>query len=231
MVRHGQASFGEENYDVLSKKGRFQCRILADYFIQTGVAFHKAYTGDLSRQQDTAGEIMESYRGLGLAVPGYKKLSQFNEFSSRDVIAAHIEELEKEDPSLKKHIKALNSDMNSFRLVLEKIALKWISTGKDGDGIYSWSGFRDSVRAGLIHVIEEAEEDENILICTSGGPISVAVQMALDLSDEKTFSVVWHIVNTSVTVFDCKNKKLELKSFNQYAHLELTNQTGMITYL
>jgi hypothetical protein len=55
--------------------------------------------------------------------------------------------------------------------------------------------------------------------------------MALDLSDEKTFSVVWHIVNTSVTVFDCKNKKLELKSFNQHAHLELTNQTGMITYL
>ena len=44
LVRHGQASFGRENYDRLSKRGVEQARIVGDYFIRTGLRFD-AYSG------------------------------------------------------------------------------------------------------------------------------------------------------------------------------------------
>jgi len=34
MIRHGQASFGSTNYDLLSETGIFQSRILAEYQCQ-----------------------------------------------------------------------------------------------------------------------------------------------------------------------------------------------------
>lgn len=39
LIRHGQASFGAENYDVLSPLGYRQSEALGDYLAQLGVSF------------------------------------------------------------------------------------------------------------------------------------------------------------------------------------------------
>ena len=41
LIRHGQASFGAENYDVLSPLGYRQSEALGDYLAQLGVSFAK----------------------------------------------------------------------------------------------------------------------------------------------------------------------------------------------
>ena len=58
LVRHAQASFGTENYDRLSELGRQQSRWLGEYFAGRGLRFSRAFAGTLTRQRDTAQEIL-----------------------------------------------------------------------------------------------------------------------------------------------------------------------------
>ena len=54
LVRHGQASFGAENYDKLSDLGCRQATVVGEYFRDQGIHFDAVYSGDLSRQRNTA---------------------------------------------------------------------------------------------------------------------------------------------------------------------------------
>ena len=53
LVRHGQASFGADDYDVLSPLGQRQSARLGEYFNSKGVRFDAALTGTLNRQVQT----------------------------------------------------------------------------------------------------------------------------------------------------------------------------------
>ena len=54
MVRHGQASFGSADYDVLSAAGERQARCLGDAFAARGIRPASVVSGSLRRQRDTA---------------------------------------------------------------------------------------------------------------------------------------------------------------------------------
>ena len=45
LVRHGQASFLETNYDKLSSKGEAQSRMLGEYWVKHGVSFDQFFPG------------------------------------------------------------------------------------------------------------------------------------------------------------------------------------------
>ena len=230
MVRHGQASFGKENYDQLSEKGRKQCGILAEYLIRTGLSFDAVYAGDMTRQKDTAREMSAAYRAHDHSLPELCVMTEFNEYSSRDIIMAHIQDLAHEDPQLKTDIERLYVDKKAFQRVFEKIMSRWISGGADKPGAVRWQDFRERVQSGLRKVMDENGRKKTILICTSGGPISAAVQMAMDVSDEKALRIAWHLANTSVTTFVYDDDRMELTAFNQVAHLELLNDSVWLTY-
>lgn len=230
MVRHGQASFGEKNYDRLSQKGREQSRVLAEYMIRTGLSFDAVYSGDMVRQKDTAREILSVYRLQDRSLPELKVLSEFNEYSSRDIIMAHIHDVAGEDPELKADLKNIYEDKKAFQRVFEKIMMRWISGEADKPGVVRWQDFCGRVRSGLRKVMEENGRGKTILICTSGGPISAAVQTALELSDEKALRIAWQIVNTSMTSFVYSDARMALTSFNNASHLALLNDPAWVTY-
>ncbi len=230
MARHGQASFGQDNYDQLSEKGRRQSQILAEYLIQTGLSFDAVYSGDMVRQKDTAHEVMAVYRKRGCSLPELCVMSEFNEYSSRDIIMAHIHDVAKEDPALKTDLENLYADKKAFQRVFEKIMMRWISGDADKVGVVRWQDFCGRVQSGLRKVMARNGRKKNIIIFSSGGPISAAVQMALGLSDEKALRIAWHIVNTSVTKFVYDDERVALTLFNQIAHLELLNDPGWVTY-
>jgi broad specificity phosphatase PhoE len=230
MVRHGQASFGKENYDQLSEKGRKQCGILAEYLIRTGVFFDAVYAGDMARQKDTAREMSVTYRAHDRSLPDLHVRKEFNEYSSRDIILAYIREVAQDDPGMKTDMERLYIDKRAFQRVFEKIMARWISGEADKPGIIRWRDFCECVQSGLRKVMAENGRKKKILLCTSGGPISAAVQMALGLSDEKALRIAWHLANTSVTTFVYDDDRIELTAFNQTAHLELLNDSEWITY-
>ena len=53
LVRHGQASFGEADYDRLSPMGHQQSRRLGEYFAGQGLVFDAVITGTLRRHAET----------------------------------------------------------------------------------------------------------------------------------------------------------------------------------
>ena len=59
LIRHGQASFGAENYDSLSDLGRQQAKILGKSLARHDRVFNEMYQGTLQRQTKTAREIID----------------------------------------------------------------------------------------------------------------------------------------------------------------------------
>ena len=53
FFRHGQASLGADNYDVLSSKGKEQAVALGTYLAQKNIQFDRVFVGPLDRQKDT----------------------------------------------------------------------------------------------------------------------------------------------------------------------------------
>jgi broad specificity phosphatase PhoE len=62
MIRHGQASFGKDNYDRLSPLGKRQARILAQHLLTTGFHPDAVYSGTMVRKTTTAQEVLFAYR-------------------------------------------------------------------------------------------------------------------------------------------------------------------------
>ena len=61
LVRHGQASFGKEDYDNLSEIGVKQAFLLGQYFKTLNLKFDKIFVGTLKRQIQTYKQIIKSY--------------------------------------------------------------------------------------------------------------------------------------------------------------------------
>ncbi|MGV2836957.1 phosphoglycerate mutase family protein, partial [Pseudomonas shirazensis] len=69
LIRHGQASFGAADYDVLSPVGVRQSQALGSHLANLGLRLDRCIAGDLRRQQDTALLALEAMSTLGCAVP------------------------------------------------------------------------------------------------------------------------------------------------------------------
>ena len=64
LIRHGQASFGSDNYDQLSPLGQRQADVSGQFFVDVGLHFAEAVSGDLSRQRETGERVLTSQPAL-----------------------------------------------------------------------------------------------------------------------------------------------------------------------
>ena len=65
LARHGQASFGQENYDQLSELGSIQAQMLGQHYATTQRRIDAIFTGSLVRQQDSARHFWQTCRAAG----------------------------------------------------------------------------------------------------------------------------------------------------------------------
>jgi len=69
FFRHGQASLGAANYDVLSDKGVEQSQLLGAYLFDENIVFDKIFVGPLERQKNTFKAVQEHYAANGIKLP------------------------------------------------------------------------------------------------------------------------------------------------------------------
>lgn len=62
LVRHGQASFGEDNYDKLSNLGVEQAQMLGQHYSFSQRRIDAIFSGSLIRQQDSARHFLRHYQ-------------------------------------------------------------------------------------------------------------------------------------------------------------------------
>jgi len=230
MIRHGQASFGEDNYDRLSDLGVRQAGIVADDMLKKNYRFDAVYYGILDRQQKTAAAFTDLCRQQGVNVPRPNVSAAFNEYDSESVVKHQVPLMCEEDASISEDIQRIYTDKRAFQRIFETAMQRWTSGRFDPPGSPTWGQFKSGVVGGVQKIMEQNGAKKSIGIFTSGGPISVAVQAALGLSDEKTMEISWQIMNASVTRFRYSGKGIGLAGFNDISHLELMNDETLLTY-
>ena len=230
LIRHGQASFGEDNYDKLSPLGVRQAQCLAKHLARTGKSFDAIYYGEMERQQNTAREFLNHYESMGLAVTPPAVSKAFNEYDSFTVWQALIPEILADDPSIAKELEKLPGDQKAFQRIFGPLMTRWISGNYHADNIPRWNEFTRRVKEGIEELTARHDGNRRLAVFTSGGPISVAVQIALDLSDSKALEISWQLLNASITRIQYNRRRMMLAGFNDVTHLELKGEEGFITY-
>ena len=216
LVRHGQASFGADDYDVLSSMGHRQSVRLGEYFKYKGVTFDAALTGTLNRQIQTFAGICE---GMGMA-PDALRQTGLNEYDAEAVIAAiHPHKLEKPtSPEMYR---------SHFRLLKDGLA-QWMAGVVSPRGMPSYTDFVAGITGVLDHV--KTSYTGNVLLVSSGGPIATAVGHVLGTSPEVTIEMNLRIRNCSVTEFAFTPKRHMLLTYNTLSHLDAPEHADWITY-
>lgn len=216
LVRHGQASFGAEDYDNLSALGQQQSVRLGEYFRQKGLTFDAVLTGTLRRHQQTWAGIRAgaAFDLEALAWPG------LNEYDSEAVIATvHPCQLKKPDsPEMYRH---------HFRLLRDGLT-QWMNGVVSPKGMPSYREFQHGVTSALDHIRKNC--DGNVLIVSSGGPISTAVGHVLGTTPETTIELNMRIRNSAITEFAFNPKRHTLITYNTLPHLEHADHASWITY-
>ena len=230
MVRHGQASFGKPNYDELSERGILQARVLAEYLLQIDLTYDAVYSGEMIRQRDTAREVISVYRERGMPIPELRTAPEFNEYDSKSVFTSYMYELAAEDPVTREDLANIYTDRRAFERVFEKVVRRWISGNHDRPGLTTWDEFRERVQGGIRRVMEENGRKKKILIFTSGGPVSAALNMTLGISAEHAMRLAALVANAAITTFLYTEERISLASFNTVSHLVLRNGGELVTY-
>jgi len=96
------------------------------------------------------------------------------------------------------------------------------------EGMPTWDGFRSGVVAALDHV--RTHHDGDVLLVSSGGPISTAVAHVLGAPGETMVELNLRLRNTALTEFAFSPKRHLLNTFNHLPHLEAPARNGWITY-
>ena len=217
LVRHGQASFGAADYDRLSALGHKQSVRLGEYFARKGIRFDAVLAGTLRRHLETLAGIRLGLKHEGEHLPW----EGLNEYDSEAVIATiHPHKLEK--PTSPEMYRA------HFRLLRDGLA-QWMAGVVSPRGMPSYQEFVDGVAGALDHV-RANHHGGNVLIVSSGGPISTAVGHVLGTPAETTIELNLRIRNTSITEFAFTPKRHMLLSYNAIPHLDDAQYADWVTY-
>ena len=217
LVRHGQASFGADDYDKLSELGHRQSVRLGEYFAQKGIQFDAVLAGTLRRHLETLAGIRHGMRHEGEHLPW----EGLNEYDSEALIATvHPEKLRK--PTSPEMYRA------HFRLLRDGLA-KWMAGLAAPQGMPSYRQFVEGVAGALDHV-KASHHGGNVLIVSSGGPIATAVGQVLGTASDTVIELNLRIRNTSITEFAFTPKRHMLVSYNAVPHLEQPDYASWVTY-
>jgi len=233
LVRHAQASFLEQNYDKLSERGEKQARLLGAYWAQCNVVLDRVCTGPRVRQKDTAKLMNDECRKAGLEFPEPFILPEFDEYQGEAVLERSLPGLLKNDQSIRDLHTAFQSSSgsagrrSSFHKLFAAVIGKWVSGELPWLDVETWSEFCSRVNLGLAKFLDAPGRGERVAIVTSGGPIAVAMQRALNLSPQHTLEVSWMSRNSSWSEFLYATDRFTLSSFNTHPHL---NDAAMQTY-
>ena len=230
MIRHGQASFGAENYDSLSDLGRKQAKILGKSLARHDRVFDAIYQGTLERQTQTAKEVIGCINKEGYNTPRVITLNALNEYDALTVWKSHLDGVIEENPFMQKDLDNIETDPKAFQRLFEQVTNRWISGEHDRESAPRWKDFKIRVTKGLRTIMESHGPGSEIAVVTSAGTISVAMQQSLGLSDKKTLELSWQILNSSVTRFRYNGNRIALSGFNDISHLEATGNRDFLTY-
>jgi broad specificity phosphatase PhoE len=201
LARHGQASFGADDYDVLSERGHEQAAALAAHLGRRGIHVDRLLSGALVRQRDTAAPIARA-TGLDVEID-----ARFDEYDSDAIVAAHASVTE---------APASNKD---FQRILETALAAWIDAGDDVAG-EPWPVFAARTRGAVTDLAASLGSGQTALVVTSGGVLGSICAALLGAPDPAFIAINRVMINGGLTKLIVGAGGINLLSVNEHAHLE-----------
>ncbi|WPC03288.1 histidine phosphatase family protein [Pseudomonas benzenivorans] len=230
LIRHGQASFGADDYDVLSPIGIRQAEVLGAHLAQLGIRLDRCLSGSLRRQQHTASAALAQLSGAGQSIPPLEIDAAFNEFDADAVIRALLPGLLPEEPEALHILRNGAQNRGEFQRLFARLIGRWISGEYEQPELQSWPQYVAQVQGGLARLLERAGRGQNIALFTSGGTITALLHLITGVPAAKAFELNWQIVNTSLSCLKFRGTQVSLASFNSQTHLQLLKAPELITF-
>ncbi len=214
LVRHGQASFGADDYDKLSELGWRQSRWLGEYFRERGAAFDLHVRGSLRRHAETLAGIAE---GMGTPLDAGAD-PRLNEYDSQALLQAHLSG---------KPVPAGADRREHFRILREAM-YAWTDGTLSGHPHEPFSEFRRRVLAALAELC--TGRAKRVLVVSSGGPISTILAEVLGMPLRGVVDLNLQTRNTGITELHSGPNRIHFVSFNNVPHLDRPERAGALTY-
>jgi len=218
LVRHGQASFGAENYDELSPSGRTQSLWLGEYFAQSHLTFDRVVTGTMQRHAQTAYTILTGMRGQPVEVV---QDADLNEYDFHALFSALGES------GLAPGLLA-ESSMKPFYKGLRQVLQLWSEDRLPGRVPETWGQFQERVERARVAI--QRLGGKRVLVVSSGGPIAVFAQQVLQAPAAAAIALNMQIRNSSVSQYVYNDSAMSLVTFNTLPHLEHAERRELVTY-
>ena len=208
LVRHGQASFGTDDYDRLSDLGKQQARITGAHLASQGITPTRIIHGGLLRQRQTAEGILA---GLGTTTahsPATQQDTGWDEYDAWGITGA----LSDTDPRA-------SHDSRVFQDELERGCARWASGDHDADYAETHTAFTTRVDQAFADARAATGSGETTIVVSSAGSIgwTVARLMGGDFDQWMAFTRV--TINTGITKIVTGRSGISLVSFNEHTHL------------
>ena len=217
LARHGQAQFGKPIYDHLSPLGFEQSMRLGQGLKKDNWIPDIIVTGNLLRHRQTA-ETLLSAMGINKEIVID---AAFDEHLGPAVVKEHwtnhinlnqtIKEWLQEDPSL------FDQRKIAYLKFYEETTLAW-AKGELHSELQNWAEYVDRVVSGL-ETIYKQSKNQNVLIVTSGGPVSIATGLVKSLSISDIIKLTWEVYNASHTKINFLSKP-SLEYYNNVSHFD-----------
>ncbi len=208
LVRHGQASFGSDDYDVLSELGHRQAAVAGAELARRGVRNPVVISGALQRQRDTAAAVA---RELGVTVAGEDP--RWNEIDAHAMVDARLG-----GPGASGGLTSAAFQEHLDAELMERIG---------GDHV-QWRAFADGVMSALAELASGLPRGSDAVVATSAAVIATAASNLLSGTGATVVALNRVSVNASITSIASSARRMSLLSVNDHAHLVATS--GLLTY-
>lgn len=209
LVRHGQASFGADDYDVLSDLGREQSEVVGRELARRALRSPIAMCGSLRRQRDTA-EI--ALRGAGLTVE-VRSDPRWDEYDHGLLLQRYVDADTAHDGTSK-----------GVQVLLDQALSSWVDDPGGG-----WPDFSVGATAALSELAGGLGRGQDAVVFTSGGVIAAVCGALLELTAPGVVALNRVTANGAITKVVVGGSGASLVSFNDHAHFE-AEARALLTY-
>ncbi|WP_045877185.1 histidine phosphatase family protein [Pseudofrankia sp. DC12] len=234
LVRHGQASFGAADYDVLSELGHRQAALAGAELRARGVRVDLVATGTLRRQRETAAAALTAYAaapasqagtgtGAGSAVAvdaggwagGTETDARWNEYDQDTMVTGGRQG---HAPPAQRVSTSSGISSRSFQGLLDNALADWMARDDTGPG--SFRAFSDGVAGALDGLAGRLGSGGTAVVFSSAGPIAALCGRLLGVGVEGLVSLNRTMINGGIAKIVCGRSGTSLISVNEHSHID-----------
>lgn len=227
LIRHGQASFGQDDYDQLSELGKQQASHLGKALSKRLEGFDAVALGNMQRHKQTAENCL-SEMGCKLEDVNPIISSGWNEYDHQDILAQFRPEFANA-AGVEKFIAAQENPKQAFEKMFNDAVNRWMEGQHDSGYVETWENFKARVLGAFGDISQQFKNAKHVAVFTSGGPISLLSQYFLGVPEQNLMQLNWTVVNCGITKVVSTGSRTFIATLNEHVHFE-ADYKSMLTY-